>query len=134
MKKITLCWGLAFGLTLSALAQQKDPLGSHLFPPELIMAHQNTLGMSETQKNAIKELMKNAQNEFTDLNWEMQDLTADLLRLVAKSKVDEAAAQAQLAKVLQHENLIKQKQFTFMIRLKNLLSESQQKKLNDLRK
>jgi len=119
--------------TLSANAQKQDPVEQSFFPPELIMAHQEMIQLTQEQRNAIKDLMKKFQGEFMDLNWEMNELTTDLVNVISKPRVDETAALAQLDQVLRMENQIKKKQITLMIRIKNELTEEQQQKLMEAR-
>lgn len=123
----------ALVVAFTAAAQEKDPIGESFFPPELIMANQGTIGLTDNQKNTMREFMKESQAGFMDLNWEMQELKSGLLNIISPSSIDETKALAQLEQVLNQENKIKKKQFTLMIRLKNILTEKQQIKLNELR-
>ncbi len=43
-----------------------DPLGEPLFPPDLVMQHQQAIGLSEDQKTFIKAEIQKAQARFTE--------------------------------------------------------------------
>lgn len=117
-----------------ANAQEADPIGEQFFRPELIMANQQAVNLSDDQKDAIKNLMQEFQSEFMDMNWEMTDLSTELKHIISKSTIDESMALSQLTEVLELENRVKKKQITLLIRIKNTLTKQQQDKLHELRK
>ena len=41
-----------------------DPIGSKLFPPELIMTHQAELGLEDRQRETILKELEKAQSQF----------------------------------------------------------------------
>lgn len=131
MKVLLVALGLTFALT--ATAQVKDPMNENFFSPELIMANQTAIELTADQKNAIRAIMKESQGEFMDLQWDMEDYSTALMRIISQTRVDETKALAQLEQVLNQEKKIKVKQFSTMIRLKNILTLEQQKKLHELR-
>src|SRR5215467_15765167 len=59
----------------AARAQQpgEDPLGQSFFPPELVIQHQEAIGLSPEQKDAFKAEIRQAQLKFTELQWKLQD-------------------------------------------------------------
>ncbi|MEM6724183.1 MAG: hypothetical protein AAF598_09105 [Bacteroidota bacterium] len=132
MKTVMLLFALLLGTASTSLAQQ-DPVGEHLFAPELILAHQFEIKLSADQKQSVKALVKVAQKEFIDLEWELEDQATTFFDMIAQPSIDEAATLQQLEKVLTTENTIKRKQLTLMIQLKNLLSEDQQAQLKKIR-
>ena len=132
MKRLILLIVLVSGFILNAFAQQ-DPVGEHLFPPELILAHQYEIELTADQKAAIKDLVKVAQKAFIDLEWELEDQATAFFDMIAETAIDEAETLKQLEKVLDLENKIKRKQLTLMIQLKNLLRPEQQTKLDQIR-
>ena len=115
----------------SALAQQKpaDPIGDNLFPPEMVMQHQNALGLTEDQKNFLKAEMRKVQLQFTELSWQLQDETEIMASLVKQDRVDEQQVLAQLDKLLNLEREIKRLHFSLIIRIKNRLTPEQQAQL-----
>ena len=122
---------------VSSLAAQPppagDPLTELLFPPELVMARQNAIGLSDAQKTYLRAEILKAQTRFTELQWQLQDAMEGLTGLLKQSKADEAQVSAQLDKVLASEREIKRAQIALLVRIKNNLTEEQQHRLQALR-
>ncbi len=110
-----------------------DPVGDNLFPPELVMAHQNEIGLRPEQKTYIRQEIAKAQSVFTERQWELQDAMEALGDLLGEPQVSEEQVLAQLEKVLQAEREIKRTQMTLMVRIKNKLTPEQQGRLKELR-
>src|SRR6185436_3019251 len=92
-----------------ARAQQPDPkpedfAETHMFPPELILQYQQTLGLTEEQKNYIKTEIRKFQTRITEWQWQLEDGVEKLEALVKPNKIDEQAVIAQLDKVLTLEH------------------------------
>ncbi len=119
------------GYTLLAQPPE-DPLREALFPPESIMQHQQALGLSDDQKNTLKNDLRQAQVRFSELQWALEDAMERLVTLLKAPKVDEKAAAEQLDKVLNAEREVKRAQLMLLVRLKNSLSTAQQAQLRDL--
>jgi Spy/CpxP family protein refolding chaperone len=120
-------------LAVPVIAQQppEDPMREALFPPEIVMQHQQDLGLSDEQKNYLKTEVRQAQLRFTELQWTLQDEMDRLVSTLKRSKVDEKDAASQLDKVLSAEREIKRAQFTLLIHIKNNLTPAQQSKLRE---
>lgn len=116
-------------------AQQpgEDPLGQSFFPPELVIQHQEAIGLSPEQKDAFKTEIRQAQLKFTELQWKLQDEMEKMLSLVKQTHPDEQQVLAQLDKVLSAEREVKREQITLLVRIKNKLTPEQQAKLAELR-
>lgn len=110
-----------------------DPLNDLLFPPELVMARQNAIGLSDAQKTYLRAEVLKAQTRFTELQWQLQDAMEGLTSLLKQSKADEAQVAAQLDKVLTSERDIKRAQISLLVRIKNDLTAEQQHRLQALR-
>jgi Spy/CpxP family protein refolding chaperone len=124
----------AFGAAAAwAEPAPEDLIGKYLFPPELVMKYSQDLGLDERQRTAVKENVQKAQAKFLDLQWELQEESQKMVRLLQARPVDEAAVLAEADKVLALEREIKRTQLSLLIRLKNLLNEPQQAKLMELR-
>ena len=106
--------------------QQEDPLGRLLFPPELIMAHAQDLGLQDKDRAAIKDEVQKAQSKFFDLQWQTKEETDKMVRLLQQSPLDEAKILAQADRVMALERDIKRTHLTLLIRLRNLLTADQQ--------
>lgn len=125
---------LIFVSSLGAQQQPAtDPLNDLLFPPELVMARQNAIGLSDAQKTYLRAEVLKAQTRFTELQWQLQDAMEGLTGMLKQSKADEAQVAAQLDKVLTSERDIKRAQISLLVRIKNNLTEEQQHRLQTLR-
>ena len=124
-------------LLVSALGAQQapdvDPLSDLLFPPELVMARQSAIGLSDAQKTYLHAEVLKAQTRFTELQWKMQEEMEALTGLLKQPKADEAQVAAQLDKVLTLERDIKRAQISLLVRIKNNLTDEQQHRLRTLR-
>jgi len=130
---------LAFALVCcSALVAQQppppqsppdDPLARVLFPPEVVMQHQQDIALRPEQRAAITKAIQEFQNKVVDLQWKMQDQSQRLVTLLEKPTVDQAAALTQVDEVLGVEREVKRAHITLLIQIKNTLSPEQQAKL-----
>jgi Spy/CpxP family protein refolding chaperone len=109
-----------------------DPIMGNLYPPELIMAHAEEIGLKPEQKSAIKDEVRKAQAQFTEMHWALDDAVEALTALLKTNVVDEQAVMGQLDKVLDLERAVKRAQMGLMIRLKNKLTPNQQYQLGYL--
>ena len=128
------CALLLFALG-AARGQQpnQDPIGQNFFAPELVLQHQEAIGLNSEQKESLKSEIRQAQLKFTELQWKLQDEMEKLVTLITPSHVDQQQVLAQLEKVLAAEREIKREQVTLLLRIKNKLTPEQQAKLADLR-
>jgi len=121
--------------TGAARAQQpdQDPIGQSFFAPELVIQHQEAIGLSAEQKEYLKTEIRQAQLKFTELQWKLQDEMEKLVTLVKQPRVDEPQVLAQLERLLAAEREIKREQVTLLVRIKNKLTGEQQGKLLEIR-
>lgn len=110
-----------------------DAIGEALFAPELVMQNQQAIGLSEAQKASLRDELRQAQMEFTDLQWKLQDEAEQMAKLVGSASVDEKQVVAQLEKVLDAERQVKRRQIVLLVRIKNLLTIEQQDQLRAIR-
>jgi Spy/CpxP family protein refolding chaperone len=111
-----------------------DPIAQNLFPPDLVMQHRQALGLSDEQKNAIKEELMKASAKFSELQWQMQDEMETMATLTKGPSIDEQRVLAQLDKILGIEREVKRTQLTLSIRIKNKLTAEQQTQLQELQR
>lgn len=118
-----------------AHAQQPepDPMGQNFFAPDLVMQHQEAIGLTEEQKTYLKSEIREAQLKFTESQFKLQDEMEKMLALVKQPHVEEKDALAQLEKVLMIEREIKRLQVTLLVRIKDKLTPEQQAKLVEIR-
>ena len=122
-------------LYLHQLEEETGPQGmeKYLYPPELVMEYQDEIGLSAEQKRDVKKAYLDAEVQFVDLKWELQEAQSTLEKELESSQVDEGVAMDKLEAVLILENRIKMLQLEAQIRVKNLLSDQQKMKLQQLR-
>jgi Spy/CpxP family protein refolding chaperone len=113
---------------------QTASLERNFFGPELIMLHQNAIGLTADQQTAIRAEMQKMIAQFTDLQWQ-ESAEAEALNTLARlDRPDEKQVLAQLDKLLNIENQIKRLNIGMLIRIKNLLTPEQQAQLQELQK
>ena len=110
-----------------------DPIAARLFPPELIMVHQQELGIDDKQRTAILREVEKTQSTMLPIQWQMQGATTELARLLDEPKLDEGKVLAQAEKVMDLERQLKRNHLTLLVRLRNLLTDAQRAKLKALR-
>ena len=111
----------------------EDPLARVLFPPELVMQHQQDIGLRPEQRATITKAIQDFQSKVVDLQWRMQEQSQRLATLLDKPAVDQTAALAQVDEVLGVEREVKRAHITLLISIKNTLSVDQQAKLSAAR-
>ncbi len=137
MRTRVLCFCVIFLFAAGAIRAQQpdqDPIGQSFFAPELVIQHQEAIGLSAEQKDYFKTEIRQAQLKFTELQWKLQDEMEKLVVLVKQPHVDEQQVLAQLEKLLAAEREVKRGQVTLLVRIKNKLTPEQQGKLAELRK
>lgn len=108
-------------------------LADEMFPPEMIMAHQRELALTDEQKAFMRGEINKTSARFNDLQWQLQDAMEALHDAMRANQVNEQQALAQLDKVLDAEREIKKLHMGLAIRIKNALTPEQQEKLQNMR-
>jgi Spy/CpxP family protein refolding chaperone len=132
---------LTLALVATAGAQQPaqppqppdDPLARVLFPPELVMQHQQDIALRPEQRAAITKAIQDFQTKVVDLQWRMQEQSQRLVALLQRPAVDQAAALAQVDEVLGVEREVKRAHLALLILIKNTLTADQQAQLTAAR-
>ena len=136
MRTGVLCICAAFLFAAGAARAQQpdqDPIGQSFFAPELVIQHQEAIGLGAEQKEYLKTEIRQAQLKFTELQWKLQDEMEKLVTLAKQPHVDEQQILAQLEKLLAAEREVKREQVTLLVRIKNKLTPEQHGKLSELR-
>ena len=133
MKSATLVVALLWVATAFAQQPKDDPIARNLFPPELVMNHQNEIGLREDQRASIRSEIQKAQFKFIDMQWRLQDESEKMVLLLRQRPIDESKVLSQAEAVMNLEREIKKVQLSLLIRIKNTLTEEQQSKLSSLR-
>lgn len=126
---------LALSIVPAALAETpgEDPLARHVFPPELVMKHQQEIGLTDRQRETIKGEIQKVQSKFLDLQWQMQKEMEKLVSLLDGKPADESKTLAQADALMRLETETKKMHLAMLVRIKNLLTEEQQARLARLR-
>jgi len=128
MKKALLIALLTSCLSLGAVvaAQPKaDVFKGKLFPPNVILQHQDQLGLSKEQFTAIKAAVIDVQANVAEYEWDMREAYLGIMSALDESPVDEGKVMTLVNTVLLAENEVKKEQMTMLIRLRNLLTGEQ---------
>jgi TonB-dependent SusC/RagA subfamily outer membrane receptor len=110
-----------------------DPLAKYLYAPEFVMAHQDAIGLTDRQRGALEDLVREIQSKAINTQLKLAAGTEKLVRLLASPTVDEVSTLQQIDQVLALERDVKRAQITLLVRIKNQLSLEQQSKLDKLR-
>jgi len=117
---------LAASTHAGAQTPPPDPFRDVLIPPDFVMNHQQELGLSDAQRNAIQADAQSAQEHFVRAQRQLEAAVAKLVDMLRQSRVDQAKALAQMDAVLDLEREIKHAQLSLMIQVKNELTPEQQ--------
>lgn len=110
-----------------------DAIAGKLYPPELIMGHQQELGIDDKQRDAIVKEVQALQNRVVEIQWQMTAAVEELAKILDAPRIDEAKALAQADKVMGFERDVKKAHLGALIRIRNLLTDAQRAKLAALR-
>jgi Spy/CpxP family protein refolding chaperone len=135
MKTLAL-FALAASLAVAPVARAQqggDPIADNFFSPELVMQHQQAIGLTDEQRTAIIGEITKAQPKATELQWKLQREAQALVALVKGETIDEEKMLAQLDRVLAAEREIKRVHLALVARIKNRLTPEQRARLQGLR-
>jgi Spy/CpxP family protein refolding chaperone len=110
-----------------------DPIGENLFPPDLVMQAAPNLDLTEDQKRQLQDEVRQMQEQVPDLQVQLKAENEKLADLLKMERLEETAVLTQADKCIDTEREIKRAQLSMMIRIKNLLTEDQQKQLKELK-
>lgn len=100
-----------------------------LFPPSMIMRHQEKLGLSAGQVESIKNEMREFQSGVVDIQWDLHAATSALNKETDKPKIDSKRALSLVDRVLAAENKLKKSHLSLLIKIRNVLNEEQLMKM-----
>lgn len=127
---------LTFGAGLApaqAPGQDKDPFKGKLFPPNVILEHQDALGLTKDQFTSIRATVVDVQASIAEHEWDLREAYLRVLASLDASPVDEAAVLRDVDALLKAENEVKKRQVAMLIRLRNLLTDEQVDYLQSMR-
>lgn len=109
------------------------PFGKYLYPPELVLNNQIAIGLTDDQIATIKRLLAETHARVVDIQVDLQRAGESLNGILEPSRIDESAALAAAERTMALESQMKKAHLTLLIRIKNLLTEDQQAKLDEMR-
>jgi Spy/CpxP family protein refolding chaperone len=119
---------------LSAQAEEEeDPFAALVFTPEEIMQHRRAIDLNDEQRDGITRLIQDLQGELVGLQWRLLDETESVKEAMEAPRVDLDRVMDRFKKALDTEMEIKRIHLELLIRIKNILTPSQQEELLRLR-
>jgi Spy/CpxP family protein refolding chaperone len=131
--KSHLCLSAIFAMTLLRAAAEPNPVEATMFPPEFLFSQREALGLDETQLQALKAVVEDAQPRFEALKGPMQEKSTALQAALQQAKPDLDQTVEKLREVLKQEAEIKTLQLRTMLALRNSLTEAQFEKARQLK-
>ena len=113
--------------------QQKDVFKGKLFAPNIILEHQQELGLSKEQFTAIRAAVVEVQGNVAEHEWDLREAYQRVLADLDESPVDEESVLQNVEAALLAENKVKKLQVAMLIRLRNLLTDEQMEYLQKVR-
>ena len=89
------------------------------------MRHQETLGISADQRDAMLKLVRAFQDEVAELQWSLQKEQQLMKADLAQDSIDPEAVMPRVERVLAMESEFKRAHFRLLIGIKNALSAEQ---------
>jgi len=105
----------------------------HVYPPQLVMRHQEDIGLTAEQRSAISNAMAETQKALVELQWQNEAEVAKLDKLLEPAVIDDKAAASQTDRVMEIEGKMKKTHLALLVRIKNILTAPQQARLRELR-
>ena len=103
----------------------KDVFKGKLFAPNIVLQHQDELGLTKEQFTAIKTAVVEVQANIAEHEWDLREAYLQTLASLDESPIDEDKVLKSVEKALLAENQVKQLQVRMLIRLRKLLTDEQ---------
>jgi Spy/CpxP family protein refolding chaperone len=131
-------FGLMFVASIAAAqdpgrAAQRDAFAGRLFPPNVIMEHQDELNLSKEQFTAIRAAVVEVQANVAEHEWDMREAYQNITDVLDEVPIDEDAVMQNVDAALRAENEVKKLQVSMLIKLRTLLTDEQTAYLQSLR-
>lgn len=111
----------------------RDVFKGKLFPPNVIMEHQDELGLSKEQFTAIRAAVVEVQVSVAEHEWDLREAYQRVLAELDETPIDENQVLEHVEKALLAENEVKKLQVGMLIELRNLLTDEQMAYLQSLK-
>lgn len=113
--------------------QPRDPIGQHLFSPEMIVHFQEQIELTEEQHQAIRNAVEEVQAEMESKKEAMESATAAVAEALEQAEIDEDEAVERLDRLFEIEHELKRHHLRMLIQVRNELTAEQRERLADLR-
>lgn len=126
---------LSFEITIAqeSIRDRSKNLPDALFSPQLVSNWKDEIGLTPEQLKNIEDLSNQLEKETQAVGQQIKAESDALLNLLAASKVDEPSATVIISRILDLERQLRINEVLYLIRIKNILTENQQKQLSDIR-
>ena len=111
----------------------QDTFQKELFSTNLVLKYRSDIDLSDQKIVNVKKTHSDHISEFNSIKWDLDAELVVLNKLLSSYKVDETSSLAQMEKVMELEDKLKRIRLKMLIKIKNELNKSQQKKLKELR-
>lgn len=131
---LLVCLGLMSSAVLAqGLPGKKDVFKGKLFAPNIILEHQDELGLTKDQFTAIKAAVVEVQASVAEHEWDLREAYMKTLASLDETPIDEEQVLKNVDAALLAENQVKKLQVRMLVRLRKLLTEEQVEYLQALR-
>ena len=113
------------GLDMDSPRANRAVLAMGLYPPDIIMRHQQALGITDEQRGNMLKLVRNFQSEVAELQWNLENEQQQMRQALAENTIDAGAVMPRVERVLQMESEFKLAHFRLLIAIKNELTDEQ---------
>ena len=125
---------LASVATAQGPGNQKDVFKGKLFPPNIILEHQDELGLSKEQFTAIRAAVVEVQSNVAEHEWDLREAYQRVLSDLDEAPINVDKVLDNVDAALRAENQVKKLQVTMLIKLRNLLTDEQVEYLQSVAK
>jgi hypothetical protein len=117
----------------SGVTYAQDMFEEVLFTANQVFQHRFTISLSDQQAEKIEKIYRENYSEFRKVKWDLDEATVMLRKMLNEPKINSDAASKQLDLILKLENSLKRKKLLTLVAIKNELSVTQQKHLQELK-
>lgn len=125
IQAFTLLVLVAFAGDLRAAESPEQAIQEHLIPPEVLLQHQQELGLSDEQLTRIRSHLEQVQADVAQAQQKLEPSTRKLAELISADLIDETAVLKQLDELIDAERVMRRLHMRVMVRVRNELTEKQ---------
>lgn len=117
----------------SGVTYAQDMFEEVLFTANQVFQHRFTISLSDQQAEKINKINSQNSSEFSEMKWDLDEATVKLRKMLQETKVNTEEVSKQMDLILKLENSLKRKKLLTLVAIKNELSVTQQKQLQELK-